>query len=310
MVLQTFAQFGEANEIGYLYTDENGEQKQGSVKATVVAKNIVDAFITFVNELTTQGAEFELSRSEGRKMRRLGYTLMGDPEDSDNPGILSPLFKFAELLKMFTGAGNNMISFLDEKGEKQSINPGEAAKVLLGGISTFVTAISSTQFDESAIQKFGALMEKLGGIDKTIPKLTKVSTSLVKLSESIDKLTKSMKAFVKTGEADKYIKFLKEINATEMQLMAAKARAEAVITSDQRNAEIEYRKQIVKENLDKVNASKESVKEVSLSGQSLQDLSETIAKQLVEEMRNGTYNYKFLPQGGGAEGQIVFKTNS
>jgi hypothetical protein len=301
-VLQTFAQFGQNNEIGFSYIDEKGEQKYDKVSATVVAGHIISAFMTFVTELTTKGENFRLDKQEGKKMKRLASILMGDPEESDEPGLLSPIFKFAELLKMFTGADETKISFLDEKGEVQSVDPVQAAKLLLGGITAFITAIGSQEFDESAVQKFGALMDKISGIDKTIPRLTKVSTTLVTLSESIDKLTKSMKLFVKESGVNQYIKDIENINKLELQGIQQRAQLEREEKEKDYELQKKHLEGLSELNSEDIKKLAEANKAIQISQQSLVDLADTI----VNTMAKGDYTFKFESITPGS-GNIVFK---
>jgi hypothetical protein len=319
-VLQTFAKFGNG-EIGYVEmtatgeVDADGKPIMKPISKTIpintVVSNIVTSFTNFVNELTKSTKNFEFTGISGLKMKYLAEVLMGSKglkfmgltTGKDRPGILEPIFKFADLLMKFSGADGTNIKYLDEKGEERVVSPEKAAQSLLGGIDKFITALAKGKFKsdiggaEKVVGKFADLMDDLSDMDKSVNALAKVSTSLGKLADNITKLTKAMSGFVKDSDAANYLKTMKDIQKLEVETEASRKRAE--------EAEEAANKLKEKDDKAKEKLADKSTKK-ALQIELPPDFIDQIAKAVSESMK-GSYNYKFSSSNTG-EGIVTFKT--
>ncbi len=122
--MKVYAEFGEANEIGYVDYDDKGNEIKKKVKATVVVDNMIGSFLYFTEKLFGRSeSEFGDGEPEGkgisgkqkRRMKRMSKALVG------RNGILSAVIQFADAMKVYAEFGeNNEIGYVeyDDKGNE------------------------------------------------------------------------------------------------------------------------------------------------------------------------------------------------
>ncbi len=122
--MKVYAEFGEANEIGYVDYDDKGNEIKKKVKATVVVDNMIGSFLYFTEKLFGRSeSEFGDGEPEGkgisgkqkRRMKRMSKALVG------RHGILSAVIQFADAMKVYAEFGeNNEIGYVeyDDKGNE------------------------------------------------------------------------------------------------------------------------------------------------------------------------------------------------
>ena len=122
--MKVYAEFGEANEIGYVDYDDKGNEIKKKVKATVVVDNMIGSFLYFTEKLFGRSeSEFGDGEPEGkgisgkqkRRMKRMSKALVG------RRGILSAVIQFADAMKVYAEFGeNNEIGYVeyDDKGNE------------------------------------------------------------------------------------------------------------------------------------------------------------------------------------------------
>ena len=122
--MKLYAEFGEANEIGYVDFDDKGNEIKKKVKATVVVDNMIGSFLYFTEKLFGKSeSEFGDGEPEGkgisgkqkRRMQKMSKALIG------RHGILSAVIQFADAMKVYAEFGeNNEIGYVeyDDKGNE------------------------------------------------------------------------------------------------------------------------------------------------------------------------------------------------
>ena len=122
--MKVYAEFGEANEIGYVDYDDKGNEIKKKVKATVVVDNMIGSFLYFTEKLFGKSeSEFGDGEPEGkgisgkqkRRMQKMSKALIG------RHGILSAVIQFADAMKVYAEFGeNNEIGYVeyDDKGNE------------------------------------------------------------------------------------------------------------------------------------------------------------------------------------------------
>lgn len=207
--MKLYAEFGEANEIGYVDFDDKGNEIKKKVKATVVVDNMIGSFLYFTEKLFGKSeSEFGDGEPEGkgisgkqkRRMKRMSKALVG------RNGILGAVMQFADTLKVFAEFGeDNSIPIMDAEG-KPVMENGKAKTLsmdkIAGNIVTALTTFSDTladklpsNVDTAAIQKYSGIIEELSKFSESLDSLQKANETIADLAKSINDLSVSLDNF-------------------------------------------------------------------------------------------------------------------
>jgi hypothetical protein len=168
------------------------------VGPNVVASNIVSTLSTFYKEFSSKIPNISAASSENAE--KLAQILLGQEATrvfglkfgKDKPGILEPIMKFAEMLKLI-GGNPNKISYTDDKGKVTEVDISDAAANIVNSLSTFSTAIAkaleSKNFDTDTTKK---AIEKIKDIIDAFDDLTKMQTGLEKVAGTIGMLAQNI----------------------------------------------------------------------------------------------------------------------
>jgi hypothetical protein len=191
-IIKTFA---KVNQIP-IY--DNTGKITSYVGPNVVASNIVSTLSTFFKEFSSKIPNISAASSENAE--KLAQILLGQEATrvfglkfgKDKPGILEPIMKFAEMLKLI-GGNPNKISYTDDKGKVTEVDISDAAANIVNSLSTFSTAIAkaleSKNFDTDTTKK---AIEKIKDIIDAFDDLTKMQTGLEKVAGTIGMLAQNI----------------------------------------------------------------------------------------------------------------------
>jgi len=201
--LKTYAAFGEANEIGYVDYDDQGNEIRKKVKAQVVVDNVIGSFLYFTERLFSKSEsefgdgepdEAGISGRQRRRMKRMSKALIG------KHGILGAIVEFANILELFAKFGeNNEMPMLDEKGQPimeggkpKTLKMGQIADNIVSALTTFSDTLAekletkgNVKDASKAIGKYDKLIEQLSKLSTSMDGLTKMTTTISQLAEGI-----------------------------------------------------------------------------------------------------------------------------
>lgn len=192
--LKVYAQYGPEGLIGYSYTEQTGvdedgnpiyTQKKGRVKIDTVAKNMVNAFTTFINELTSQTeGEFGPDRKGRRKIKKMARLLTG------KRGILSAVIDFAETLEFYAKYGKEgKIPVIDAEGKPTGkfLTMSDVAKNIVNSITTFSKTLGDAidKDDKKDAKRAKRTLGKFDGLIKQMNKLTKAQDGMERMAQSM-----------------------------------------------------------------------------------------------------------------------------
>ncbi len=196
-VLKVYGQYGPDGMIGYSYTEQSGVdedgnpiyvQKKGRVQINTVAKNMVNAFTTFVNELTsrTEG-EFGPDRKGRRKIRQMSRLLTG------KRGILSAVIDFAETLEFYAKYGKEgKVPVIDAEGNPTGkfLTMSEVAKNIVNSVTTFSETLGNAidADDKKNAKRAKKTLGKFDGLIKQMNKLTQAQDGMERMAKSMKEL--------------------------------------------------------------------------------------------------------------------------
>lgn len=242
-VVQTFAKFGAAGEIGYIDTvavggvDKDGNpnvrKEYKKVPLTVVAKNIISAFTTFVDRIVQFGAALDLENgSTGKKMMDLATILMGSKFaigvfgtgiSREKPGILEPIIKFSEMIAQYADSDTDgKLRIMSEDGKtSRVVDPKKAAQALMSGINAFIEAIASNEnaFSSDNISKaedkvkdLQNVIEKLKDAADLMKEVSDLNKGISDLGDSLNKLSEALSEQFNVEKLEQIAKTLEKIS--------------------------------------------------------------------------------------------------
>lgn len=169
-------------------------------KPTDVAKNIISTLKTFFNEFNSAASNFSITSSESAislAQTLLGssaYRILGIKMGKDKPGILEPIMRFAEMLKI-VGSSPTEMTYIDENGKQQKMSVSEAASNIIKSLSAFSININKSLENMQPIKtskKSKTTLESFDELNKQLSKLIKQKDGISKVAESIGKLSSNV----------------------------------------------------------------------------------------------------------------------
>ena len=163
--MKIYAQFGEANEIGYVDYDDNGKEIHKKVSAITVVDNIISTFLYFTGELFKKSEEMFGTGEQDKswkfkgQMRRMSKALIG------KNGILGAVISFAEVMKIYAEFGtNNEIGYIDYDDKGKEIRKKVSADQVVGNIIGSFVYFANKLFSDSEAEFGDGKPEKEAGI--------------------------------------------------------------------------------------------------------------------------------------------------
>jgi hypothetical protein len=287
--MKTYAQFGEANEIGYVDYDDKGNEIKKKVKATVVVDNMIGSFLYFTEKLFSKsesefgdGEEAGISGKQKRRMKRMSKALIG------RNGILGAVVQFSEVLRLFSEFGpKNEIPVMDKDGKPtgEMLSMDQISANIVKALTTFsdtlATGLENTKPKDAkkAIQKYSDIIEELSKFSESLAALEKTNDTIANLAKSINDLSVSLDGF-DTAKLSK----LAAIS------VSAGGSAPSGGTTGGSTAE-------------KLNEKTKAVKEVSASSPNWDMISaqigQSVGSQIVDAMKKGQMKFEFSPSSPG-----------
>lgn len=191
-------------------------KKFQEVSVITVSKNIADSIMTFfstivngVNKLDDSTNYEKVEQMAGILLGRSGmisFGWNGFKREQDKIGILEPVLKFAEIVKLL-GAGK----YKNDKGEEVDMNldGGVIAQKIVSFSETLMAGLSEAEINDTALSsdgfaKFTSFIDTLGGktdvIDKVASSIDKMADATSRLVESIGNLNESKLAALTGGK--------------------------------------------------------------------------------------------------------------
>ncbi len=179
--MKVYAEFGEANEIGYVDYDDKGNEIKKKVKATVVVDNMIGSFLYFTEKLFGKSeSEFGDGEPEGkgisgkqkRRMKRMSKALVG------RNGILGAVIQFADAMKVYAEFGeNNEIGYVEYDDKGNEIRKKVKATTVVDNIIRTFLYFSEQLFSKSE-SEFGD-GEEAGISGRQTRRMQKMSKALI-----------------------------------------------------------------------------------------------------------------------------------
>jgi hypothetical protein len=232
--MKVYAEFGEANEIGYVDYDDNGNEIRKKVKAEKVVQNMIGSFLYFTNELFSKSeeefgdgepGESGISGRQKRRMGRMSKALVG------KHGILGAVIQFADTLKMFAEFGDsNQLPILDADG-KPVMEGGKPKTIGIDGIANNIVSTLASFSDKlangletsdsedasKALEKYDGMISKLNKLSSSMDGLSKMTASIQDLAEGIGDLAVNIEKL----NAEKLSDVLRRISEGSMEISAS-----------------------------------------------------------------------------------------
>jgi hypothetical protein len=202
--MKVYAQFGEANEIGYVEYDDKGNEVHKKVKATVVVDNMIGSFLYFTEKLFSKsesefgnGEEAGISGKQKRRMKRMSKALVGPN------GILGAVVQFSEVIRLFSEFGiKNEIPMLDKDGKPTGVlSMDQISKNIVKALTTFSSTLaaglenSEPEDTKKAIGKYSDIIEELSKFSESLGSLEKANDTIGDLAKSLNELSVSLDNF-------------------------------------------------------------------------------------------------------------------
>jgi len=179
--MKLYAEFGEANEIGYVDFDDKGNEIKKKVKATVVVDNMIGSFLYFTEKLFGKSeSEFGDGEPEGkgisgkqkRRMQKMSKALIG------RHGILGAVVQFADAMKVYAEFGeNNEIGYVEYDDKGNEIRKKVKATTVVDNIIRTFLYFSEQLFSKSE-SEFGD-GEEAGISGRQTRRMQKMSKALI-----------------------------------------------------------------------------------------------------------------------------------
>mgnify|MGYP001167488513 FL=1 len=203
--MKVYAEFGEANEIGYVDYDDKGNEIKKKVKATVVVDNMIGSFLYFTEKLFGRSeSEFGDGEPEGkgisgkqkRRMKRMSKALIG------RHGILSAVIQFADAMKVYAEFGeNNEIGYVEYDDKGNEIRKKVKATTVVDNIIRTFLYFSEQLFSKSE-SEFGD-GEEAGISGRQKRRMQKMSKALIGrhgILSAVIQFADAMKVYAEFGE--------------------------------------------------------------------------------------------------------------
>lgn len=194
--------------------DEKTKKFQ-EVSVVTVSQNIADSIMAFFSTIVSGVSKLD-DTSNYEKVEKMAATLLGRTgmisfgwtgfrREQDKIGILEPVLKFAEIVKLL-GAGK----YKNERGEEVDMNldGGAIAQKIINFSETLMAGLSEANIDDTAMSsegfsKFTSFIDTLGAktevIDKIAASIDRMAEATSKLVDSIANLNESKLAALTNG---------------------------------------------------------------------------------------------------------------
>ena len=205
--MKLYAEFGEANEIGYVDFDDKGNEIKKKVKATVVVDNMIGSFLYFTEKLFGKSeSEFGDGEPEGkgisgkqkRRMQKMSKALIG------RHGILSAVIQFADAMKVYAEFGeNNEIGYVEYDDKGNEIRKKVKATTVVDNIIRTFLYFSEQLFSKSESEFGDGEPEGKGISGKQKRRMKRMSKALVGrngILGAVMQFADTLKVFAEFGE--------------------------------------------------------------------------------------------------------------